>query len=233
MWLGEVHDNPDHHATQADLVARIAPDALVFEMLTPEQAAAPTPEDRSDADALGTALTWDGSGWPDWAMYAPVFLAAPEADLYGAARDAEALRRAVGEGAAAVFGEGATRFGLDDPLPEAERAVREEGQAAAHCDMLPPEMLPGMVEAQRLRDADLAAAALDALEATGGPVAVIAGTGHVRTDWGAPALLATAAPDVAQVSVGQVEGEPEPGAPFDAVLTADAPDRGDPCDAFR
>src|SRR6056297_678930 len=37
--LGEVHDNRAHHEAQAELVARIEPAAVVFEMLTPEQAA--------------------------------------------------------------------------------------------------------------------------------------------------------------------------------------------------
>ncbi len=62
------------------------------------------------------------------------------------------------EGAAAVFGAAAARFGLDAPLPEDEQAAREAEQAEAHCGALPAEMLPGMVEAQRLRDAALARA---------------------------------------------------------------------------
>ena len=37
--LGEIHDNPAHHEVQAERVADIQPRALVFEMLTPEQAA--------------------------------------------------------------------------------------------------------------------------------------------------------------------------------------------------
>ena len=232
VWLGEVHDNPAHHAVQAATVAALAPAALVFEMLTPDQTAA-APADRADAAALGAAFRWEASGWPPFALYAPVFAAAPEAALYGAARPPDAARRAVGEGALAVFGADGARFGLDAALPDAERALRERGQAEAHCGALPEAMLGGMVEAQRLRDADLAAAALAALEATGGPVAVVAGTGHVRTDWGAPALLARAAPEVRQFALGQVEAAVEGGAPFDAVRVAEPPERGDPCAAFR
>ena len=233
IWLGEVHDNPAHHRVQAELVAQVAPAALVFEMLTPAQAAAPQPSDRRDAEALDAALGWSGGPWPDWAMYAPVFLAAPDAALYGAARSQDDMRRAVENGAGTVFGDDAERFGLTDPLPPDEQSVREALQAAAHCDALPADLLPGMVGAQRLRDADLAAAALTALDETGGPVVVIAGSGHARTDWGGPALLARAAPDVAQFAVGQVEGEAAREAPYDAVMTAAAPGRGDPCAAFR
>ena len=50
--LGEIHDNPDHHLNQARAVAALDPAALVFEMLTPDQAARATPEVRGDAAAL-------------------------------------------------------------------------------------------------------------------------------------------------------------------------------------
>ena len=68
------------------------------------------------------------------------------------------VRRAVSEGAATVFGGAAPLFGLDAALDPEEQATREAGQMAAHCDALPEDVLPGMVEAQRLRDAALAAA---------------------------------------------------------------------------
>ena len=57
--LGEVHDNPAHHAHQAQAVASIRPAAIVFEMLTPEQAARAAGVDRSDAAALDAPLFID------------------------------------------------------------------------------------------------------------------------------------------------------------------------------
>ena len=39
---------------------------------------------------------------------------------------------------------------------DSEQAAREAEQMAAHCDALPEDILPGFVEAQRLRDAALA-----------------------------------------------------------------------------
>ena len=60
-------------------MAEIAPTALVFEMLTPDQASRITPELVADEAALGEALNWAGSGWPDFTMYYPIFAAAPEA----------------------------------------------------------------------------------------------------------------------------------------------------------
>lgn len=235
--LGEVHDNPAHHVWQAEAVAALQPAALVFEMLLPEQAAAVTPELRPDAEALEAALGWEARGWPDFAMYHPIFTAAPEAQVFGADLRRERVRAALTEGAAAVFedlfpGE-ATLFGLTRRLPEDEQAAREAGKARAHCHALPAEMLAGMVEAQRLRDAALARAAVQAQVATGGPVAVIAGTGHARTDRGLPAALALAAPHLTVYSVGQFEHDPGPDAPFDRVRVTDPADRPDPCAVFE
>ncbi|WP_084615249.1 ChaN family lipoprotein [Roseivivax isoporae] len=233
VFLGEQHDNPAHHARQAELVADLAPAALVFEMLTEAQAGAVTPALVADRAALEAALGWADSGWPDFAMYHPIFAAAPGAAVYGAALP-RAEARQVMEGAAAdVFGAEADRYGLTVPLPADQQEAREALQAAAHCDVLPVEMLPGMVEVQRLRDAFLARAALAALDETGGPVVVITGNGHARRDWGAPAFLARVAPDVPVATLGQ--GEASHGAPkggFDAVEIGPDVDRGDPCDSF-
>lgn len=233
--LGEVHDNPAHHANQARAVAALAPAALVFEMLTPDQAAAVTDANRADAAALGAALDWDASGWPDFAMYHPIFTAAPHARIYGGALARDEVRRAVTEGAAAVFGPEADRFGLTTDLPAAEQAEREADQMAAHCHAMPAEMMPGMVEAQRLRDAALARAAVQAMVDTGGPVAVIAGSGHTRRDWGIPAALALAAPKLSVITVGQIEAEgaAAPDQPFDHWIVTDPTPREDPCAAFK
>ncbi|MFX0545215.1 ChaN family lipoprotein [Roseovarius sp. S1116L3] len=231
--LGEVHDNPAHHAVQAERVAQINPTALVFEMMTPEQAGRITPELREDRDALADALEWHVSGWPDFSYYFPIIEAAPGARIYGAGVQ-RADTRAVGEdGLEAAFGSGAGEFGLDRPLPGDQRAVREALQADAHCGALPEAILPMMVEIQRLRDAALARAALEALRETGGPVAVITGNGHTRTDWGMPALVALAAPDVALHSLGQGEDGAPPEGIFDEVVDSPAPERADPCEAFR
>ncbi len=231
--LGEVHDNPAHHLNQARAVAALRPAALVFEMLTRDQAARATDTARADADTLGAALGWAEAGWPDFAMYWPIFGAAPEAEIRGAAVPRGEARRVFEAPLAEVFGAGAARYGLDRPLPEAQQATREAEQMAAHCDALPGDMLPGMVAAQRLRDAVLADAALAALRDTGGPVAVITGSGHARTDYGVPAKLALAAPDVTVLSLGQLERPAGADQPFDLWIVTDAAPREDPCAAFR
>jgi uncharacterized iron-regulated protein len=209
-FLGEIHDNPAHHRTQADWVAALGPKALVFEMLTPDQAGRVTPALIADAEQLGAVLGWADSGWPEFAMYHPIFAAAPDAAYLGAAVPRDAARAAMSQGVAAAFGGQAARFGLDRPLPDDEQARREALQLRAHCDALPGEMLPGMVAIQRLRDARLAERALEALDRYGAPVAVITGNGHARRDWGAPAALALAAPDLQIFALGQGEAASGP-----------------------
>ncbi|SLN31993.1 hypothetical protein ROG8370_01285 [Roseovarius gaetbuli] len=231
--LGEVHDNPAHHAVQAERVAEIRPSAIVFEMLTAAQARKVVPELRGDQAALAEALEWGESGWPDFALYYPIFAAAPEAAIYGAQVPREEARAVFEEGLAASFGADAVRYGLDRPLPATEQTEREALQMAAHCDALPVDILPGMVDIQRLRDTALARAVLNALDETGGPVAVITGNGHARRDWGVPAVLSAARDGLGIAVLGQTEdGAPLEGG-FDEVISAEAVDRPDPCAAFK
>ncbi len=231
--LGEVHDNPAHHAAQAEAVAAVQPAALVFEMLTPEQAARVTPDNRAGAAALARALDWADGGWPDFTMYHPIFTAAPEARVYGAAVPRGAARQAMQEGVAAYFGDEAGAYGLREALPLGQQAAREAMQMAAHCDAMPEAMLPGMVGLQRLRDAQLARAALRALDEVGAPVVVITGNGHARRDWGVPTVLERVRPGLRVFALGQGEAGVAPEGGFDAVRFAAPAERPDPCAAFR
>lgn len=229
--LGELHDNPTHHAHQARAVAALAPKALVFEMLTPE-AASKMPDTLPDAATLGQILGWDAAGWPDFAMYYPIFAAAPKARVYGAEVPRAEARRAFDEGIATTFGPEAAAYGLTDPLPPDDQSAREAEQAKAHCDALPPDLLPGMVDVQRLRDAALARAVVQAMADTGGPVAVITGNGHARRDQGLAVPLARVAPDLSLLAIAQFEEEAPAAPPFDLWLITPATPREDPCAAF-
>ena len=231
VFLGELHDNPWHHENQAAAVAALEPGAVVFEMLTAQDAARVTPELIADKAALAAALNWAESGWPSFDMYYPIFAAAKSAKIYGALVPRESVRAAIMDGdVVTAFGEGAERFGLAAPLDDAEQAEREAKQMAAHCDALPESLLPGMVLGQRLRDATMAREIVRAHDETGGPVVVITGNGHARTDWGAPRLL----PGQLTVrSIGQFERAPEETPPHDAWIVTPEAEREDPCAAFK
>ncbi len=227
--LGEIHDNPAHHLVQAEAIAAISPAAVVFEMLTEDQAARVTDDLRADPVALGEVLEWQAGGWPDFAIYYPVFEAADAARLYGAAVPRERTRTAMQIGIARAFGAEAELYGLADELEADELADRLNLQLAAHCGAMPLDILPDMVDVQRLRDAVLARAALLALVETGGPVVVITGNGHARRDWGVPSYLARVAPDATVFVLGQSEAGRVPEGGFDRIVDADPVAREDPC----
>src|SRR4051794_8681519 len=81
--LGEIHDNPDHHRNQAEIVAALQPAALVFEMIPQarEDEVNTLRSEGASPDAIAKALDWTASGWPDFSFYAPILEAAPKARI--------------------------------------------------------------------------------------------------------------------------------------------------------
>ncbi|MEM7498008.1 MAG: ChaN family lipoprotein [Pseudomonadota bacterium] len=247
--LGEIHDNPVHHARQAWLIGKLEPEGVAFEMVPEgsEKGIAVFLGDGGEAGEIGPAIGWERLGWPDWALYRPVFEAAGEARIAGGGVALAEIRRAIAEGAAGVEGSRAGEGGLDRPLPAAEQTALEAEMVAAHCDMLPASAAPGMVEAQRLRDLRFARAALRAREGgdASAQAVLVTGNGPARADRGVPVYLERLAPALEVVSLGQVEVAPGLTAasdyaggtgdlPYDYVwFSAGVEDRDDPCDAFR
>ncbi len=228
VFLGEKHDNPDHHRLEALVIRRLVEmgrrPAIAFEMLTPEQMPALSAylsDHPNDTKGLGAALGWDKSGWPSWEWYRPVFA---QAVLNGLPVRSANLSppdlRAVVRGQMGADAQPA----LADPLPTgADQAMAEEIRAA-HCGMLPESAVGGMVAAQKARDGVMARALLDG---TNGAV-LVAGAGHTRTDRGAPYHLTTLAPNRSRFSLAfreVEEGRADPaayadgadGLPYDAV----------------
>ncbi|MEM1383725.1 MAG: ChaN family lipoprotein [Pseudomonadota bacterium] len=241
--LGEIHDNQIHHERQAWLVDALDPVGVAFEMVpeASEEGIAVFLEQGGERDEIGPAIGWERLGWPDWDLYRPIFAAAEDALITGGGVARADLRRVSGSGAAAVFGRDADLAGLTESLPQAEQATREADMVAAHCDRLPLEAARAMVEAQRLRDARFAEAALRARPAGEGTAVLITGNGHARSDRGVPVYLARLEPEVSVLSLGQLELRPgqerfdeyAAETPYDFVWFAPRPDRPDPCDSFQ
>jgi uncharacterized iron-regulated protein len=243
--LGERHDHPEHHALQARLVRGLAaagpPRALAFEMLPVDVAdalAAAQAEPGADAERVRRAVAWDASGWPEFALYAPVFEAGLAAGWPLAAADlSRAALAALREGGLEALDPALrAELRLDAPSPEPLRAAQAADIQAGHCGHLPERALPRMVDTQLARDAQLARA-LEAAATPAGAV-LVAGAGHARRDAGVPFWLARRAPGARVASVGFVEQRaPAPpgdeAARFDLVWYSQPLDDVDPCERFR
>ncbi len=247
VLLGEVHDNPEHHRLRRDLVAALVRagrrPAIAMEQFDREHQAAlqrvqnePTPT----PDLLKEAGRFDAQGW-NWSYYEPIIRLALDHRLpiVGANLSRPDAFRVASEGAAAVLGAAAvSALHLEQPLPDAARMRLEQVIEDGHCGQAPRNLLPGMIGAQRARDAIMA----QTLHAHA-PAVLIAGNGHVRRDFGVPHYLAQS-PDGNDVRVvGFIEVEGAKLAPSDYV-TAGPPEydyvvftrrtpRPDPCKTLR
>jgi uncharacterized iron-regulated protein len=251
--LGEVHDNPDHHLLQARLLGAVIASgrrpALAFEMLTADQqpavdeslARAPT-----DPDALGSAVKWNESRWPDFMYYRPIFAVGLDAGLPVVAANLKRTeaKEIAKKGREALDPDLAVRLARDEPVPEGiDRALRAE-MSEAHCGEMPESMLAPLVLAQRARDARMSERMAAAGRERG--AVLIAGKGHARDDRGVPAALARDAPGRKVVTVAFVEVDDdktdpaayredglEGRAPFDFLVFTPHAGREDPCEALR
>ena len=250
VLLGEQHDNADHHRLQAgvveDLVASQRLPAVAFEQLDLERQAAIdrvlTQRSRGDglptherATAVSDAVAWDKSGWPPFESYRPVFEAALAANL--PVRAANLSRERLRE-----FPPGADAGAGPDlvPLPAQQRESMAAEISESHCGYADSQMVAAMVEAQRRRDAAMAAAVVSAFDvssrlvarsarpglaligphwtSTAGPragVVLIAGFAHARSDRGVPLYLRHLMPGLRVVSVAFVEVAPDSTSPRD------------------
>jgi len=219
VLLGEVHDNPDHHALQAlviqQLVARGRRPAIVFEMLERDQQGAierTLAQSSRSADRLGKVTRMSARGWP-WPLYRPLIENAMALGLpiAGADLSGPTVDRIVAEDADVLRPERMRRLALDAPLAARDEEVMRADIVAAHCGYAPQARLDGMVAAQRARDATFT----DTLLAQDDEGAVlIAGSGHVRNDFAVPAYLRRRAPGKSAASVAFTEvaaGQTSPG----------------------
>lgn len=254
VLLGEIHDNEDHHRLQAAFLRAALgagrKPALAFEMIDTSQAeplarALATPP--VTPEALEEATGWKKSGWPDFSIYRPVFEVGLEAglEIVAANLPRPIAREAVRKGLAPLPAD--VRDAMEkagEPSPH-ELATWAKEMEDDHCGELDPELLTGLVRAQRARDAQMALRLTSAGGAGKGAV-LVTGGGHARTDRGVAAWVARLQPAARSVSVGivEVDGElrwprqyaEEYGTdrlPFDYVVFTPRAEREDPCEDLR
>jgi len=239
VLLGEVHDNAIQHAQRAAVLKALLadgwPTVVVFEQMDPardlaiklQQEATPR-----DADKVAKAGGLDFKSW-GWPLHKPVVQAALDggAAIVGGGPAPALIRRVVREADAGVP-QPIRPMLAAAPLGDAEQRSLEAEIDTGHCRVLPKDRWPVMALAQKVRDATMARAMLDA--PPGARVVLIAGNGHVRRDWGVPHYLeGEGVPAEKIVSVGWLEGTAEKAGLYDAVRRTAAAKREDPCVAFK
>jgi uncharacterized iron-regulated protein len=202
VLLGEIHTNPDHHRLQAEILQHMVDQgrrpAVVIEMITRAQqpvldyfVANPT----DNADDIAARLEWGKSGWPDFAMYKPIFQIALKHHLALRAGNLEksTIRRLGGRVGSKLSDDERTQLGLNTPLAAGPAKSLLKEIAESHCNMMPETVLPRMADIQRARDHVMASALTDPANKDG--AVLIAGAGHTRLDWGVGFLLGDDEPD--------------------------------------
>ncbi len=245
VLLGEVHDNSAHHRLRRDLIAAMVRNgqkpAIAMEQFDREQQAAlnqAVATSSRDAERIRTGSDFNSQGW-HWPDYAPIIRVALDAGLplvaANLSRD-QAFRIATSNAAAVLGNQAVTALGLDKPLPQAAQRKLERIIDDGHCGKAPAKILPGMIAAQRARDAVMAQI-LERNAASG--VALIAGNGHVRRDFGVPHYLQAHTAPENIIAVGFIEVQDSMKAPgeyydaaspeYDYIVFTARMAREDPC----
>lgn len=247
ILLGEVHDNPHHHRLRAALIEDAAnPVAVpVVEHLPATLQTAVDDFNKSrtvagrNATAFFDAVGWSKLGWPDAAIFAPLYgvLLRQTAPIVAADVPKDRIRKLARREPGALDADERVRLRLDEPLPAHLQEDLLTELEASHCGMMPKSAFGGMAAAQNYRDAHIAAAAIDAARKTGAAV-ILAGNGHVRRDRAVPYYISKFAPDVRVIAVGLLEegsGAPPdvPSALYDAIVVTPRTLRPDPCEEMR
>lgn len=228
VLLGEKHDSAIHHARQLQVLQALAAQgrqpALALEQFDVQHQSALSAAQNTgttDAEALADAGQLNRDGWR-WPMYKALISQAAQHQwplLAANLSRADARDIALGK--------------VTPELPvlsAAQMAHLEDDVVEGHCGYRPaPQLLARIVAAQRARDLQMA----QVLDAVPGPVVLVAGAGHVRTDRAAPIYLAEPARALAIAFVEVADGQVNPGdydsAGFDVLWFTAATPRPDAC----
>jgi len=185
VLLGEKHDSALHHARQLDVLQALARQgvrpALALEQFDAKHQrglAVAQNTGVTDPEALADAGQFSRKGW-GWPKYKALIAHAAQHRwplLAANLARADARDIALGKVIPAL------------PAADAAQLARlEDDVVQGHCGhRLEPARLSAIVQAQRARDLQMA----QVLDSVPGPVALIAGAGHVRSDRAVPRYLA-------------------------------------------
>ncbi len=163
-FVGEKHDNPDHHQIEARLIAQRLTSrpgsAVVFEMLDDAQRPLIASLTAADSlEAIKAKLAWPAKGW-DFAVYGPLFQASIKDGILVAGNIG---KKFIGE----LYEKGEPMLQSDARFKTVFSASPETREYLldtifeAHCGMRPRDTLAPMVTIQLAKDASMASAMAD------------------------------------------------------------------------
>ena len=257
LLLGETHDNPRHHALQAQIIDEVGAQGreakIVFEMLEPSQqplvnAVARYINHHGGSDmvnlpkrlaALRDDLHWKDRGWPDWALYQPLFASAiTHAMPIFAGNPERADVRALGQ-SGKLPAHLQEDLQWDHTYNKAQSESLTDELVSAHCGMISRDAVGPMMKMQRFKDAHMARAMRSGHQ-DGSLAILVAGKGHTRKDRGVPIFLEAGAKVVSIGFVEVVRGAKKPSAYdafdpalYDWIWFTPRVDEIDPCDKFK
>lgn len=233
VLLGELHDNPRHHALRGQLIARIAG---VRTTVVAEHLPAPSKVVLGEsmlADLEAAGFSAEGWGWP---LHQSLFdgIRSLGLPVVGGNLPQGFSKQLM------MKGEGALMPPLDKAYRQSaltEDALRklDADLVSGHCGKLPERYLAPMRLVQRATDISMANALLDHR-----PSVLVAGNGHVRKDYGVPQVINALAPSLKISAVGFYEKDRDSreliqslAGRYDYVWLTDGAERSDPCENFK
>lgn len=251
VLLGEIHDNADHHAVQAEVIGALVAvgkrPAIVLEMVPRSMQPkidAFLETVSPQAAEFGMAVEWERRGWPAWRTYQPIMEIALRHDLpvIGGNLDRAQVRSVAKNGLDVLSREQQRDYAMTRQISDAGRSALEDALFDGHCGLMPRQHLAPMALAQKARDGSMAAAMVSARADGHSAVVLVAGGGHARRDFGVPTALDSLDLDARIVSLSLVEASDtktdardyvaEGEAVFDFMLVTPRAERDDPCEGL-
>lgn len=201
VLLGEIHDNPRHHALRAQLLREPAlkQHNVVVEYLDAGQVVGAGDKLLPRLEQAG----FDANGW-QWPLHQPLFEAALDQGkaVYGGNLPRDQTR-AVFKSRGNNLGAALQALLLHAPLSDDNLVALRREIDEGHCGALPAMMFEGMMAVQRARDAAMANELMQHL-----PAVLLSGNGHAWKHLGVPHILAANRPGMRSLSVLFLEHGP-------------------------
>lgn len=248
ILLGETHDNVMHHDNQIRVIKNLAERGLhasvVFEMIDDEQGKVLQQHKYDSSADLIKLLARFKTGWDYSLYYRKLFDAAIRAGYPivpgNISRDRllAVIMQDQGDPGGAI-----DAMLARTPLTEGQQSAMKAEIIESHCNMLNDDMAISMVSGQRMRDASMA---LSLINDRSEHKILIAGSGHVRDDYGVPLYLRVHDSHAKIAALGFQEVEDDvndihdyaeawgtAALPFDYVWMTARTQREDPCAGFK